>query len=257
MPYRLDRNVHGRGLLIYVRIDISTKPLTLISQGIEYIIIEVTISKKKWLLFGIYNPQKAETVSFLSILNDNLGHYLPSYDNVILLGDFNSEMSEKPLENFCTLYGLKSLINSPTCFKSVTNPSCIDLILTNRKNCFQNSTTIETGLSDFHHLVLTVLKTTFKRKPPKEVKYRNYKNYIVHNYLNDINLSLAGKDLYHMPCGEYNDLLMRIFNNHAPLKTKYVRGNDQPFMNTELRKEHMKRTRLLNRYRKIKVQKMN
>lgn len=39
-------------------------------------------------------------------------------------------------------------------------------------------------------------------------------------------------------------------NKHAPLKTKYIWGNDQPFMTKELRKEHMKRTRLLNKYRK-------
>ena len=117
VPYRLDRDVHGGGILLYVRKDISTKPLPLISQGIECIIIEITISKKQWLLFGIYNPQVAATASFLSILNDNLGHYLPSYDNVILFGDFNSEMSEKPMENFCMLYGLKSLNKVPNMFQ--------------------------------------------------------------------------------------------------------------------------------------------
>ena len=53
-----------------------------------------------------------------------------------------------------------------------------------------------------------------------------------------------------MPHDDFNDLLLKICNQSAPLKTKYVRGNDQPFMTKELRKEHMKRTRLLNIYRK-------
>ena len=46
---------------------------------------------------------------------------------------------------------------------------------------------------------------------------------------------------------------MIIFNHHKPVTTKFIGGNDQPFMNKELRKEHMKRTRLLNKYRKEKT----
>ena len=154
------------------------------------------------------------------------------------------------MDDFASLYNLKSLIKSPTCFKSDANPPCIDLILTNRSSCFQNSSTIETGLSDFHHLVLTVLKTNFRKKPPRVTIYRKYKNYVSQNYLNDLNLSLAGVDLRRMPHDDFDDLLMRVLDKHAPLKTKFIRGNDQPFMTTELRREHMKRTRLLNRKRR-------
>ena len=203
-------------------------------------------------LAGIYNPQKSQTTSFLHTLGKNLGHYYQSYDNVVILGDFNCEMTEEVMEEFCSLYNLKTLIKTPTCFKSIKNPSCIDLILTNRANSFQNSSSVETGLSDFHHLVLTVLKTSYKKKPPKKVIYRHYKNYSKQTFLNNLNFSLAGIDLHTMPHDDFNDLLLKICNQSAPLKTKYVRGNDQPFMTKELRKEHMKRTRLLNIYRKNK-----
>ena len=43
---------------------------------------------------------------------------------------------------------------------------------------------------------------------------------------------------------------MEVLDRHAPLKMKYIRGNDQPFVTKELRKEHMKRSRLRNKYRK-------
>ena len=251
-PFRLDRNAHGGGLLLYIRNDISTKSLPLIKPDIESIIIEVNISKRKWLLMGIYNPQKSSINSFLPCLNTNLGHYMPSYDNVLIIGDFNSEMSDKPMEEFCSINSLKNLIRSPTCFKNENNPSCIDLILTNRSKSFQNSFTIETGLSDFHHLTVTVMKTTYRKKPPKMIRYRNYKKYNGQNFLNELNFSLVGKNLRDLPQDDFNDLLMRILDKHAPLKLKYVRGNSQPFMTGELQKEHMKRTRLLNRYRKEK-----
>ena len=42
---------------------------------------------------------------------------------------------------------------------------------------FQNTKTISTGLSDFHKMVLTVLKQTFQRFSSNELVYRDYKNF--------------------------------------------------------------------------------
>ena len=43
---------------------------------------------------------------------------------------------------------------------------------------------------------------------------------------------------------------MEMLDQHAPIKTKNISGNNQPFITKELRKEHMKRSRLRNRCRK-------
>ena len=53
--------------------------------------------------------------------------------------------------------------------------SCMDLTLTNCPRSFQNSCAIETGLSDFHKLVVTVIKTTYKKSQPKIINYCSYK----------------------------------------------------------------------------------
>ena len=71
----------------------------------------------------------------------------------------------------------KSLIKDPTCFKNPENPSCIDLILTNSPYSFQNSCVIETGLSDFHKMTVSVMKTTFQKLKPKIVNYRDYSGF--------------------------------------------------------------------------------
>ena len=62
------------------------------------------------------------------------------------------------------MYKLKNLITDPTCYKNPNNPSLIDVILTNRKRSFQYSNTIEAGLSDYHKMIITVLKSEFKKK---------------------------------------------------------------------------------------------
>ena len=69
------------------------------------------------------------------------------------------------------------MINEPTCYKNANNPSSVELILTNRKTCFHNSMTIETGLSDHHKMTVTVLKSYFKKKEPIKVNYRCYKKF--------------------------------------------------------------------------------
>ena len=103
--------------------------------------------------------------------------YSSNYESIILVGDFNSEINDNSMNDFCESYNLRSLIRESTCYKNPENPSCIDLFLTNSPNSFQNSGVVETGLSDFHRMIVTVMKTSFQRLLPKIRHYRNYSNY--------------------------------------------------------------------------------
>ena len=89
-----------------------------------------------------------------------------SYESIILVGDFNSEINDKCMNDFCESYSLSSLIRDSTCYKNPKNPSCIDLFLTNSPNSFQKSSVVETDLSDFHRMIVPVMKTSFQRLPP-------------------------------------------------------------------------------------------
>ena len=48
-------------------------------------------------------------------------------------------------------------MKNPTCFKG--SPSCIDLIITDRKAYFKKKCILETGISDFHKLTKVSLKS--------------------------------------------------------------------------------------------------
>ena len=89
-----------------------------------------------------YNPHKEKIGNFLDLLSREIDQHLPNYDNLLMLGDWNSAVTEENMANFCDTYGLVNLIKEPTCFKSNENPSSIDVILTNKKHSFQNSRTI-------------------------------------------------------------------------------------------------------------------
>ena len=82
-------------------------------------------------------------------------------------------MEANYISAFSDTYDLKSLIKEPTCCKKPNKPSCIDLILTNQPRSSQHSCVIETGLSDFHKMTVTVMKTFFERLQPRVVNYRD------------------------------------------------------------------------------------
>ena len=66
---------------------------------------------------------------------------------------------------FLSEHDLINLMKNNTCFKG-KGPR-IDLMLTNRKFSFKNSTAFETGLRNHHHLIYSMMKTTFHKEEPK------------------------------------------------------------------------------------------
>ena len=97
-PFKLDSITYGGGILIYVNENIPCKILKLHSfaEDIESIIFEINLHKRKWLLCGGYNPHKNSIEYFLDHISTALDTYVSSYDNILLLGDFNCEASENP-----------------------------------------------------------------------------------------------------------------------------------------------------------------
>ena len=187
IPHRLDRNSNGGGLLLYVCEDIPSKFLKVKSDcNIESICVEVNLRKRNWFINGSYNPNKSFLSNHLESVNRIIDELNKLYQKFLFFGDFNASVSEKCLEKFCNLKGLTSLIKKPTCFKNPDKTTCINLILTNQSNCFQHSKVFETGYSDFFLLTVTEFKMSFQKLQPKIINYRDYKNFDNEKFRSDI-----------------------------------------------------------------------
>ena len=102
-----------------------------------------------------------------------------------------------------------------------------------------------------HQSVILILLVFFRhachanpgadKKPSgsKEIYYRSYKNFNESDFL--CNLKKSNCDfLKNDPMLNYNlstNKFLGIVNKHDPLKKKFVRGNNEPFMNREFDKE--------------------
>ena len=142
---------------------------------------------------------------------------------------------------------MNNLINKPTCFQSNT-PTCIDLILTNKKDLFKLSNTFETGISDHHKLVSTILKSGSFKGTPKIKIYRSYNTFELENFNRILKDKL--EKLTNHYYAEFEKVFLKELNKHAPLKKKVLRHNNNAFMTKELWKEIMLRSKLKNKFNK-------
>ena len=120
------------------------------------------------------------------------------------MDDFNAEVSETSFSSFCEIYEAKSIINQSICCKNPTNPSCIDLFLTNSPYSFQKSTAVETGLSDFYKHIVTAIKSYSPKRTPNIVTYRKYTNFDKGKFIDKISFNLRKQNLQKINSGRFH-----------------------------------------------------
>ena len=83
----------------------------------------------------------------------------------------------------------------------------------------------ETGTSDFHQLIITILKVKPDKLPSRIIKYRDYKNFEKKAFNNKLQISLKNFDMDNSIFIELKTIFMKLLNKVALLKSKYLRAN--------------------------------
>ena len=80
--------------------------------------------------------------------------------------------------------------------------------------------TIETGLSNFHKMIVSVFRAFFKRHSAKVIEYRNYKTFDQNEFLRNLDQELIKSN----SCNDeqqydiFTSIFGRVLDKHAPLK---------------------------------------
>ena len=160
---------------------------------------------------------------------------------------FNMDLSHTQFSAFMKHYNYYCLIKNNACFKS--DRSCIDLMLTNRKYCFKNTSSFETGISDHYRRIYSMLKTAFEKEEPKRVTYRNYKQFQWETFEKDLTSFLRNCNVEYE---NYEQNLIKVLNTHTPKKVKILWGNHKSHYHKNLRKAIIKTSRLKNKANRSK-----
>ena len=173
--FRKDRDAFGRGLFFYVNKELNCRSLEIClpNMFIEILPLEFRLLNSKQLTLGTYKRPSENEPAYVSEIRKLRTDYRSSYDDILVLADFNMSFSNKNMKDLCDIFELNHLIKDPTCFKSSKTPH----ILTNKNSMFFNLSTDKTGISDHNSFIFTMLCSTFCKGPPKFIHYRSYNNY--------------------------------------------------------------------------------
>ena len=116
------------------------------------------------------------------------------------------------------IFNLESLTNKPTCFQS-TSPTCIDLILTNKKSFFKNPTVLEVGTSDHHSFITTALRTQVIKGNVKMKMCRDYKTFNTELFFKK---KLERENHTTYDYSYFQNTFIALLSKHAPRKKDYA-----------------------------------
>ena len=264
--YRQDGTRQAHGLAVYVKSDLThcrrTDLESCISGNGQNIIIELWLRKQKWFFVFLYKPPsecKQNFINGLSMLSDKL---LCESSDIVVTGDVNIDMKndkDNVLVEFCSDYCFKNMVNKPTCFKSITNESLIDVILASKPRRLNETLVFDCGLSDCHRMISVSTKINVPRREPRKISYRSFKNFNEESFRSDVestpfHVSHIFEDIDDITwCHER--LFLSVIDDHAPLKQKTLKKDSLPFMNSEWRKVIHRRNQLRNKFWKNRTSK--
>ena len=250
-PFRRDRNKNGGGIMIFIRDDISKEmKVNFLPSDIGCLFIELNIRKAKWLVVGCYHPPSRNDEYFFSNLSKTLDSFHNKYEKFLLIGDFNSEDYEIEISSFLNNHEAKNIVKEKTCFKSVLNPSFVDLFITNSPKSVQHAHSFPCGLSDHHNLVVTVLKNTFGKQKSNIRYYRDWGKFDNGVFRTELRKALRRVESHDYK--SFEQTFLSLLNFHAPMKSKKQRANHKSYMTKTLRKAIMKLSELASKYHKTK-----
>lgn len=254
--YRRDRNSHGGGVMVYVNSSIAHRIrndiTSLITNGLEGIVIELLINKKKWLVAGLYKPPSISDNTFYDSFCKIADVMFNETTNVIFTGDLNYNMNNKnQLSDLCEVYGLHNKIEGNTCHTRGTS-TALDVFLVSNVKMFGTSLNVDISVSDVHNIIGCALRVNIPRSGPKFITYRSYKKFSVDKFEDDLNLLptnyTQNKCTINEQMNTFYENYKNVVDKHVPIKSKFIKKMSVPYMNGELRHAIFRKCMLRNKY---------
>ena len=173
----------------------------------------------------------------------------------VLIGDMNCcPNKSKLISDVCDIYNMKNLIKDPTCHKGNVS-TLLDVILVSNHRRYAGVLNCACGLSDCHNFIGAATKRFAPSQKPRRISYRSFKNFSDDAFVQNITSApFHVGDIFDdlEDVAWFNSkLLSDIVDEHAPMKTKMIKCDSVPYMNSALRKAQYARNMARNKYKRF------
>ena len=214
--------------------------------------METIVGKTTTVLACIYKHPKLTNDDFKCYLSNMADSLFRTHGDLVILGDMNGcPAKSTTIQDFCEIYGLTNLSTEPTCHKSDVS-TLLDVILVTNPRRYLGTLNSECNISDFNNIIGAATRRFALSLKPQKIIYRSY------NFFNDADF------LFDLQCAPFyvmnifesdhitlctNTLLSNVIDSHAPVKSKFVKRQSVPYMNSKLRKALYCRNMARNKFR--------
>jgi hypothetical protein len=253
--YRQDKQSNSGGIVVYVSKNIPSThgPVSMVTDEIEYVSIELNLEDSKMLILAMYKNPKMNPNKFKNVFEKLCEDVLEKYEHVIIIGDLNFNMLQNNvLSQLCPTFNLTNVINEPTCFKS-NNATLIDVMLVTKRKKYIKGFSIDTGISDFHNLIGGVLRQ-HKPTPQKKTIYYRKLSKIDYEKVNhelmilNVDSLVTYEENADDSFNKLHEVMIRLLDKHAPKVKKTIKKNDFHCMSKRLKKAILTRNQYRNKF---------
>jgi hypothetical protein len=245
--FRTDRiNKNCGGVAAYVKEGMKAKLLystpSEYSARPEFMFIEILLSGSDALLLCVcYRPPK---VGHLTDLEDVLLQLMPNYCHVLIMGDFNTDLTKpdkcecKQLTTMFESCGLSILPLQPT-HHTADSATLLDLIIVSDKSDITKYGQLPVPAISRHDLIYCVVSVKVPKPKVKYITYRDFKNMDEIAFLTDIN-QVPWHNIFDLTSVDdmvnmFNTFVSNLYNQHAPIVTKRItKRSPVPWMTKDI-----------------------
>ena len=245
-PYRKDRTNHGGGILVYLNEDIIHERVTDLEVYCdESIWVKVKLKTESLLIGVFYSPRTADA-DFFYKMNINLEKAIEITKNIVIVGDMNENLLNphfNHLKNVMIMNDLQNVINTPTRQDAILDPI---LIPTDMDFSEAGVEEVPSFISDhkgtflqipfYYNLHSTYVRTVWLYKKANFTQ--------LNDKINRFDWSILHNGSVQDACSKFTDVFIQLVKSVVPFKSVYIRPNDKPWYDNEIRKYSRKRDRM-------------
>lgn len=240
---RKDRVGRGGGVASYVKVDLLCDIINfdfVVNDKLEFLFINLKINSVNIAVGVFYRPPNTNINQFINDFDNIFSFLCPTVDEVICVGDFNVDFFNinNPLSSCFDSYNLTQILNEPTRISNRSS-TLLDPICVTNKNIVSSYGTLGADNISDHRIVFCDLTIKKNKNEPKFVEYRCFNNFNFNYFLEDMQeLPWSNIIMEHNiddKINIFNNLILALFNKHAPLKKVRVSKPKAPWLTPDLK----------------------